>query len=188
MYAIRSYYVLLASLINSDASPLNINGLKGGGLAFVAAKILKETGKHQVFVFNEKEEAAYFYNDLQKLADGFEAEFFPSIYQRSIQYGKVDNGNILIRTDILGRISNSNKPFAFITYPESFIEKVVSAAELKSNTFQIRKGDSLSRNFLVEVLTEYSFDVITSYSIHYTKLYELTVYVNKHGSNYLTSI
>ncbi len=149
---------ILQQAIQKQEYPIGIQGVKGGSLAFIAARCLATTQEHQVFVFNEKEEAAYFYNDLQKLADGFEVEFFPSMYQRSIQYGKSDSGNVLIRTEILGRIATAKKPHAFIIYPESFIEKVVSKEGLQENTFQIRKGEALSRDFIVELFSEYAFE------------------------------
>jgi transcription-repair coupling factor (superfamily II helicase) len=106
----------------------------------------------------EKEDAAYFYNDLVALTGDENIFFFPSTYKRSVQYEQTEPANIVLRTEVLNHLSSSKRKGIVITYPESMMEKVISRRNLKKNTFNIAKGDKLSLEFLEEVLHEYNFE------------------------------
>jgi transcription-repair coupling factor (superfamily II helicase) len=45
-----------------------------------------------------------------------------------------------------------------VTYPEALAEKVVSKAYLKRNTLRLGLGESLSIDFVIDLLTEYNFE------------------------------
>jgi transcription-repair coupling factor (superfamily II helicase) len=75
---------------NSDAGRIRLEGLSGSSKAIVVAGIfLKTQGTHLV-VLPEKDDAAYFYNDLVSLAGDDSVFFFPSTYKRSVQYGQTE--------------------------------------------------------------------------------------------------
>lgn len=44
-----------------------LKGVAGSALSFIVAAAFKKNTVHHLLVFNDKEEAAYFYNDLQNL-------------------------------------------------------------------------------------------------------------------------
>ncbi len=144
--------------LSVSGAKLFLKGLKASSQAVVTGALFSESDKIFVITLNDKEEAAYFYNDLQNIVGEEFVEFLPSSYQRSIQYGKVENSNILLRTDVLNKISTSAQPIIIVTYPEAFMEKVIAADSLKANTFTIKKGDTLDRDFVIELLTEYEFE------------------------------
>lgn len=136
----------------------HINGLKGSAQAFVLAAIYDQLDKPLLFTANDKEDAAYFYNDLQNILGEHQVDFLPSSFQRSAQYAKTDSANILIRTEVLTNIISRNSKPLIITYPESLMEKVITPERITSNTFTIKKGDRLSMDFVTELLTEYEFE------------------------------
>ena len=144
--------------IRFDKKPIYISGLKGSSASMICGAAFLECKKWFVVTLNDKEAAAYFYNDLQSILGVKKVEFLPSSFQRSIQYGKSESSNILLRTDILNKIATADEPFIIVTYPEALMEKVIASDRLKSNTFTIKKGDTLGREFVIELLTEYEFE------------------------------
>jgi len=157
-YQKRAEIEQLTAFIQQKNSHGYIEGLKGSSNALVVAASFKQTNRNFVVIHDDKEAAAYLYNDLQSLLGHEPVEFFPSSYQRSIQYGKTDNSSILLRTDVLTKIATSGNPKVIVTYPEALMEKVIAPDRLILNTFTIKTGDSLSMDFLTELLHEYEFE------------------------------
>lgn len=151
---------LIANALKSERARVALTGCTGSGTAFWAAAVAVHTEKDHVFVLNDKEEAAYFHNDLQKLEGGFfAAHFFPETYRVPYQSEETDNANIVLRVEVLKALSQkSRKPKLTVTYPEALSERVVTRKQLKSHSFKIKAGETYSLSFLNELLTEYRFE------------------------------
>jgi transcription-repair coupling factor (superfamily II helicase) len=148
----------LIETINSDKTgKISIEGLSGSSRAMVLSLVFQKTLTTHVVIIPEKEDAAYFYNDLVSLLGDESVFFFPSTYKRSIQYEQTEPANIVLRTEVLNHLASGKRKGIIITYPESVMEKVVSRKNLKKNTFNIGKGDKISLEFLEEMLHEYNF-------------------------------
>lgn len=137
---------------------ININGLKGSSVAMLTSACFSQLSCSFVIVKNDKESAAYFYNDLQQILGKHRVEFLPSSYRRSAQYGSSSNANVLLRTDVLSKLTDKDFKTIIVSYPEAIMEKVIAISNLQSNTFTIKKGDSLNMEFVVELLNEYEFE------------------------------
>jgi transcription-repair coupling factor (superfamily II helicase) len=148
----------LIDILNSDkAGKIRIEGLSGSSRAMILSIIFHNSQTTHVLVMPEKEDAAYFYNDLTSLLGDESVFFFPSTYKRSVQYEQTEPANIVLRTEVLNHLASGKRKGIIVTYPESAMEKVVSRRNLKKNTFNINKGDKISLEFLEEVLHEYNF-------------------------------
>ncbi len=134
-----------------------LQGLVGSSLSFVIANAFENTAQPFLLVFNDKEEAAYYLNDLEQLIGEKNVFFYPGSYRRPYQIEETDNANILLRAEVLNRINSGKKPEVIVTYPEALFEKVVTRKDLDKNTFKIKVGDELSLDFINEVLFEYDF-------------------------------
>lgn len=135
----------------------SLSGLSGSSKSvYINQVISKNKGVHLI-IPGDREEAAYFYNDLTVLTKSETVFFFPSSYTRSIQYKKTDEANIIIRTQVLKRLSERHSTIIIVTYPEAIIEKVVERNVLKDNIFEIKQGEKISRDFLREFLESCSF-------------------------------
>jgi transcription-repair coupling factor (superfamily II helicase) len=149
----------LIEIINSDkAGKIRIEGLSGSSKAIILSNVFHDTQLTHVVIIPEKEEAAYFYNDLVSLLGDDSVFFFPTTYKRSVQYEQTEPANIVLRTEVLNHLASGKRKGIIVTYPESVMEKVISRRNLKKNTFNISKGDKLSLEFLEEVLHEYNFE------------------------------
>jgi transcription-repair coupling factor (superfamily II helicase) len=144
-------------LAGDNAEPVTIHGLTGSSRSIVMAGALSQQPTTHVVLLPEKEDAAYFYNDLTSLMGDDNIFFFPGTYKRSVMYDQTEPANIILRAEVLNFLSSGRRKCIIVTYPESVMEKVVSKTNLKKNTFSIKKGAKLSIEFLEEVLREYNF-------------------------------
>ncbi|WP_025764080.1 transcription-repair coupling factor [Dyadobacter tibetensis] len=163
LYAGDSYLDSLVSQMSikkDEATHLQIKGLVGSVDAVICAAIQKKKPAPALYILSDREEAAYFQNDLQNLMGENEVLFYPTSYKRPYHYEEVDNANVLMRGEILNKL-NVPKPDAFqiVTYPEALSEKVINKKSLLANTFQVKVGERLDPSFLTEFLNSYDFEI-----------------------------
>ena len=150
----------IAGKLNENTpSHLHLKGLVGSVVSFVAAALSKSVKKNFVFILNDKEEAAYFLNDLQSLTEKKEVIFFPDSFKKPGNFQEVNNNHVQLRTEALNQLMNSvTKNELFVTYPEALAEKVVNNASLKKSTITIQLNNKLNLDFMIETLVEYRFE------------------------------
>ena len=139
-------------------SRMRIGGLSGSAKSMILSGVFQNSQMTHVVIIPEKEEAAYFYNDLVSVLGEESIFFFPSTFKRSIQYEQTEPANIVLRTEVLNHLASGKRKGIIVSYPEAVMEKVISKKNLKKNTLSISKGDTLSLDFLEEVLHEYNFE------------------------------
>ena len=149
--------IQLAEKIAVPENKIRIKGLIGSSLSFVIQSLFQKTELPFLLLFNDKEEAAYYLNDLENLINDQDVLFYPSSYRRPYQIEETDNANILLRAEVLNRINSRKKPSIIVTYPEALFEKVVTRKELDKNTLKVAVADQISIDFINEVLFEYNF-------------------------------
>ncbi len=157
LYAQSPQLGKLQDFIAQKKPNITLNGLNGSSLSFVTSELFHKTDRPFLLVLNDKEEAAYILNDLEQLIGENDVLFYPGSYRRPYQIEETDNANVLLRAEVLNRINSRKKPAVIITYPDALFEKVVTRKELTKNTLKINKSDTLSLDFLNEVLFEYHF-------------------------------
>ncbi len=141
----------------NDPVKINLKGLVGSSLSFAVSEAFKSADAPFLLILNDKEEAAYHLNDLEQLIGENDVLFYPGSYRRPYQIEETDNANVLLRAEVLNRINSRKKPAVIVTYPDALFEKVVTRKELDKNTLKIKLEDTLSLDFLNEVLFEYQF-------------------------------
>jgi len=147
----------LQTTIAKNQSKIHLKGLVGSSFSFVISSIFKEAEKPFLIVFNDKEEAAHYLNDLEQLGNEKDVLFYPGSYRRPYQIEETDNANVLLRAEVLNRINSQKKPAIIVTYPDALFEQVVTRKELERNTLKVGVNDDLSIDFVNEVLFEYQF-------------------------------
>jgi transcription-repair coupling factor (superfamily II helicase) len=152
----------LATLVKKLAAPpgekIHLHGLIGSAKTILTANLYLKLRQNMVLLLNDREEAAYFFDDLNNLGLEKSTLFFPSSYKRSIQYGQPEQENIVQRTETLNSLRDSETTNIVVTYPEALIETVISPANLEQNTLQVATGDKISIEFINELLYEYGFE------------------------------
>ncbi len=147
----------IAENLEQPLAKIQLKGLLGSSFSLVFNALFKNSEKPYLLIFNEKEEAAYYLNDLEQMIGANDVLFYPSSYRRPYQIEETDNANVLLRSEVLNRINSRKKPAVIVTYPEALFEKVVTRKELDKNTLKVAVGDNVSIDFINEVLFEYEF-------------------------------
>ena len=136
---------------------LFVSGLVGSSLSFVIEAVFQKTELPFLLLFNDKEEAAYYLNDLEQLINDQDVLFYPGSYRRPYQIEETDNANILLRAEVLNRINSRKKPAIIVSYTDAIFEKVVTRKELEKNTLKLSVNEAVSIDFINETLFEYNF-------------------------------
>ncbi len=162
LYTSDSFIKLLATPIgeklSADPQRLQIKGITGSLDAVIMAAVYKLTEGSHICIATDREEAAYFFNDLQNLISR-EILLFPMSYKKPYLYEDVDNANVLMRAEVLNKLNPAPKEgLLIITYPEALSEKVINKRSLTANTLTIRVGEKVDTNFVSELLQTYEFE------------------------------
>ena len=136
---------------------MQLSGLLGSAVSFVIRSVFKQSELPFLVILNNKEEAAYYLNDLEQMIGEQDVLFYPGSFRRPYEIEDTDNANVLLRAEVLNRINSRKKPAVIVTYPEALFEKVVTRKELDKNTLKVAVGDKISIDFINEVLFEYEF-------------------------------
>ncbi|PZR31734.1 MAG: transcription-repair coupling factor, partial [Azospira oryzae] len=120
-----------------------VKGLHGSLDTIIFAATFKSSHSSHVVILQDKEEAAFFLNDLQNLIGDKNLLLFPMSYKRVYEYDETENANILMRAETLNQISSHPDSQVIITYPEALSEKVITKKSLTSNTFVVKVGEKL---------------------------------------------
>ncbi len=141
------------------------SNLTASSKAFVVEETFRQMGGQHLIVCADKEDAAYFYNDLESLLGerGMDYSkkqvlFYPTSYKRPYEPEKADNTYILSRTEVLQRVSTSERKTLIVSYPEALSEKVFTRKLLAKNTFKLKVGEKVNLDFLTDLLYDYGFD------------------------------
>ncbi len=148
-----------------DGGHLLCSNLAASSKAFVVEETFRQMGGQHLIVCADKEDAAYFYNDLESLLGerGMDYSkkqvlFYPTSYKRPYEPEKPDNSYILSRTEVLQRVSTSERKTLIVSYPEALSEKVFTRKLLAKNTFKLKVGEKVNLDFLTDLLYDYEFE------------------------------
>ena len=158
-YANDSFIRTLASLI-TDSPPrtVHLKGVSGSLDALVSSAVHQIQPQNYVYIVNDKEEAAYFQNDLQNLHQQ-QVLLYPASFKKPYHFDETENANVLMRAEILNTILNTNSPgHLIVTYPDALAEKVINKQALQKNTFFVKIGERLDTQFISELLVNYDFE------------------------------
>jgi transcription-repair coupling factor (superfamily II helicase) len=160
----RSYFSRLpqidqtAAQLSEQERRIHWKGLVGSSKSGCAWALAQQVPGHHLFILSDKEEAAYFLNDLESLfPDDKRVLFYPASYRVPYQLEETDNANVVARAEVLERINNGTNVWV-VTYPQALFEKVPTSKNLSKNTLRVEVGKSYSIDFLNELLLEYHFE------------------------------
>lgn len=147
------------------APKLHLPGMIGSSRSMLLASIAERlTGNHFV-ICNDKESAAYFYNDLESMLgeqtltlNQKKVLFYPPSYKKSFELEKQDSSNILFRTEVIKRLGIGDRQNIIVTYPDGLGEKVVRKNYLSKNSFKVKAGEPSSIEKITDLLIENNFE------------------------------
>ena len=166
----KSYYkddARVAKVVGflDDRKDVFCKNLIGSARAYVTAAAAERLGGQHFVVCPDKEHAAYFYNDLENIYGERETDyakkmilFYPTSYKRPYEPEKADNTYILSRTEVLQRVSTSERRTIIVSYPEALCEKIVTRKIMTKNTLKLAVKEKYDMDFITDALLEYNFE------------------------------
>lgn len=152
--------ISISDRLQEEGVKINLSGLVGSASAIIANAVIQRTGGYHVFVLSDKEEAAFFLNDLENLnKTASNLLFFPHSYKRPYQLEETDNANVVSRAAVLERVNRRNSSI-LVTYPEALFEKIITKKQFAATILEIKKGTEYSVDFINELLIEYEFEKV----------------------------
>ena len=158
---------------------IQLSGLQGSSAPLVFAA-LGVRAQPFLFVLDDEEEAGYFYHDLTQMLGEQQVLFFPSSYKRAIKFGQRNAGQEILRTEVLGRLTEppSDSPSSgrkedeslplegkvgrrspfIVTYPQALCELVVTKQQLSEQTLTLGVGERVDIMFVQETLLAFGFN------------------------------
>jgi len=157
---------IIAALKESLPAHIVLEGAIGSSKTIFAAAVMQELKGAHLFILNDKESAAYFYNDLESLFEERSLEyarkkvlFYPTTYKRTHDFSNTDKSNALARTEVLNRILSQSKRKYIVTYPEAIAEKIITRKYLTQYSLKLSVGDQVDLDAAVELLYENRFEL-----------------------------
>jgi transcription-repair coupling factor (superfamily II helicase) len=128
-----------------------LDNLRGSSINFIAAAMWHNTDVNHVFILNDKEEAAYFHNDIEHLTKGLDIFYFPDSFKRTGYFNELNSSHVMLRTEALTKFTGKkvNKK-VLVTYPEALFERVVNPSSLTQNMISIKVGETLELDAMLE--------------------------------------
>jgi transcription-repair coupling factor (superfamily II helicase) len=142
----------------SEKQCVQIKGLVGSGLSFRLAAAFQQQDNSLLLVSENAEQAAYFLNDFEHLLNPSDVLFFPASCRQPYAQETTDNANILLRAEVLKKLSASKKSHIVVTYPQAIFEKIISQHTLKRIALKLKKDTEVSLGFVNERLFEMGFE------------------------------
>ena len=122
-----------------------LDNLRGSSINFIATAIWRLTDANHVFILNDREEAAYFHNDIEHLTNALDICYFPDSFKRTGNFNELNSSHVMLRTEALTKFSSKSvHKKVLVTYPEALFEKVVNPTTLSGNTIGIKVGETLA--------------------------------------------
>lgn len=145
----------------SVPSPLiniNLKNLRGSAINFIATAVWNHASVNHVFVLNDKEEAAYFHNDLERLTNALDIFYFPDSFKRVGFYDALNSSHLMLRTEALTKFNGTDiHKKVIVTYPEALFEKVVEQKSLSKNVIHIKTNETIDVNAILTRLVTLGF-------------------------------
>ncbi len=135
-----------------------LDNLRGSAVNMVAASVWQQSDVNHIFILNDKEEAAYFHNDIEHLTGALDICFFPDSFKRAGHYNELNSSHVMLRTEALTKFSSERvHKKVLVTYPEALFEKVVNPKTLSGNMISIKVGENLQVDALMQKFVELGF-------------------------------
>ena len=147
---------LLKTLDDKKVHKLFIEGLVGSSAPMLFSSIAGRLNRMVLFIFDDTDEAGYFFNDLKS----DQACFFPSAYRRAVKYGQRDDANEILRTETLAAVSAQTRPLFIVTSPEAVAELVVSQNHFDERRISLKTSQTIDITDLEHRLRDLGFNEV----------------------------
>ncbi len=153
-------------ITNEDQKRIVFTKLLGSAPSMLAAYFiqLEKIQNPLFFVLPDKEEAAYFFNDLEGLFGEKEVRqkdksilFFPASVKKEFTFNKPDPDYLLMRSDFIQKMLEGKKINAVVSYPEACAEKIITPKTYAKYVVSVNVGMQTDMELFKTKLDQHGF-------------------------------
>ncbi len=144
----------------ADTQKIYLKNLQGSSSEFVVTSIFNHPqtqNLNHLIVLNDAEDAAYFHNTLENLTSALDLFYFPSSFKNRKNFRLLNSSHVMLRTEMLTKLSVGGNKKIIVTYPDALFEKVVLPKTLSSNIISIKTNDTINVDSILELFVMYGF-------------------------------
>lgn len=147
-------------LCTSEKQKKNIHSASGSSANLLVATAFLTERKSALYVLSSQQEALYAAKELEQILGKEQVLFFPSCYTNPYQFEKTENANIVLRTEVLERLTHAKNEVVVVSFFDALVEKIIAKEDYKALTHLIKVGDQLDFGFLEELLQHFHFQKV----------------------------
>lgn len=162
LYTTHDWIQRLAKrLSHSAATSIYLQGLSGSLPAVLGSSFYQLESLTQVFILQDKEEAAYFYTDLQNLLGTEQILLYPAMEIQNTESIDWSHPTYISRNEVLQLLAQSHRAsHLIVTYPEAIATEVLSLDSLSTYTWSIQVGETIMLVDLINKLADKGFEKV----------------------------
>ena len=136
----------------------NLKGFLGSSISFYISGLQKRFSIPFIIVFNSKQDALYFLNDIELLYPSKKIFYYPEISKEPYLDANSNNYNLLQRTELLEHLNFSKADNSIIvTYAKAVSENQINKEDLKKISIKLKVSQEISFDELNEKLFDLGF-------------------------------
>ncbi|WP_326981852.1 transcription-repair coupling factor [Chryseobacterium sp. MYb264] len=136
---------------------ISVKGSAGSAVSLFTAELFLSHKKNVLYLVDEKEDALYANTEMEDLLGKEKVLYFPATHLDPYQVEKTQNANLVLRTEVLNKITSERSPKVIVAYAGALSEKVLKKEDFRAISHHIKVGDQLDFDFVDELLNHYHF-------------------------------
>ena len=157
-YAGSQQVTALAHILeDKSVETVFLQGLMASAAPVMFAAAGMKSPRTILFILQDADEAAYFYNDMKQMMGAEHVFFFPSSYRRQVKYGQKDAANEILRTEVLTKLQTVTGLLYIVTEPSAVAELVVSKKILDERSISLKVGQMADTMQLRHDMRDFGF-------------------------------
>lgn len=136
---------------------ISVKGSAGSSASIFVSELFLTQKKHILYLLDDKEDALYANTEMENLLGKDKVLYFPATHLEPYQVEKTQNANLVLRTEVINKITSGKSPKVIIAYAGALSEKVLKKEDFKAISHHIKVGDQLDFDFVDELLNHYHF-------------------------------
>lgn len=126
--------------------PLSVKGFAGSAPTLWCAMAFSVLRKSLLLLVPDKEMGLYATTELEELLGEERVLYFPPSHMEPYEVEKVQNANLVLRTEVLSRLSKESDPKVIIAPYRALSEKVLGKEDFKGLSRTLKVGESLEED------------------------------------------
>lgn len=136
---------------------ISVKGNAGSSVSIFVAELFLTQKKTILYILDDKEDALYANTEMEDLLGKEKVLYFPATHLEPYQVEKTQNANLVLRTEVINKVTYGKSPRVIVAYAGALSEKVLKKEDFKAISHHIKVGDQLDFDFVDELLNHYHF-------------------------------